>query len=165
MLRSLFPFRRLLATSFLLVFVNVFAGQCYCATLGSGLASPAGPGAKATPPPKPKPSHAGCPGHGPATAKKEPVKGQPGPGSKPKDSSGKSGCCKDNSAAILKSLTTPAGKQLLALSPALLPAGSDYYSRPAAGKWDRTHAVVQVLREHLPPKIPDIRIFIQSLTV
>ena len=161
MFRSLFPFRRLLATSFLLVFVNVFVGQCFCATLNPVLAVPA-PVAKVTP--APKPSHPGCHGHDKAT-KQEPVKAQHGHDTTSKSSSDKSDCCKDNSATILKSLATPGEKQLLSPAPALLPASNDFFFRPAAGQWDRTHAVVLVPGEHLPPKIPDIRIFIQSLTV
>ena len=161
MFRSLFPFRRLLATSFLLVFVNVFAGQCYCAGLRAATASPA-PGKPAATPAPMQPGHACCK----AAAGKG---GQPtNPPAKPQHQSKhseKGGCCKDNSAAILKSLTTPGEKLLLSPAPALLPASSDFFFQPAAGDWDRTHSVVLVLRKHLPPKIPDIRIFIQSLTV
>ncbi|GAB2796137.1 hypothetical protein HNQ93_004168 [Hymenobacter luteus] len=160
MFRSLFPFRRLLATSFLLVFVNVFVGQCYCATLTSTGTAPV-----AKPQVVEKPTHPGCHGHGQATAQTKPVKAQPEHGRHDSKPAGKEDCCKDNSAAILKSLTTPGEKQLLVTSPALLPASNDFFFRPAAGQWDRTNAVVLVLREHLPPKIPDIRIFIQSLTV
>lgn len=159
MFRSLFPFRRLLATSFLLVFVNVFVGQCWCATLNPGPA-PATQAIAAQ-----KPTHPGCHGHGKAVAQQQPVKAQHGhcqSGSKP---AGKDGCCKDNSAAILKSLAVPGEKHVLAPAPALLPAGNEFFFRPSAGAWDRTHSVVLVLREHLPPKIPDIRIFLQSLTV
>lgn len=160
MFRSLSPFRRLLATSFLLVFVNVFVGQCYCATLNPVQAAPV---AKVTPPQKP--SHPGCHGHGNATAKQQPTKTKQDHAQHNSKPVGKDDCCQDNSAAILKSLTTPAEKQLMTPAPALLPASSDFFFRPAAGQWDRTHSVVLVLREHLPPKIPDIRIFIQSLTV
>jgi hypothetical protein len=160
MFRSLFLFRRLLATSFLLVFVNVFVGQCWCATM---MAVSAAPVAKAVV--GKKPVHAGCHGHDKATAKQEPTKGKRAQGKHDSKPMGKEDCCKDNSGAILKSLTTPAEKQQLTLAPALLPAASDFYFRPAAGQWDRTHAVVLVPGEHLPPKIPDIRIFIQSLTV
>ncbi|WP_375436152.1 hypothetical protein [uncultured Hymenobacter sp.] len=160
MFRSLFPFRRLLATSFLLVFVNVFVGQCWCATINPALAAPA-PVAQAAA--LKKPTHAGC--HGMATVEQEPRKAQHAHGTPDSKSSGKHDCCKDNSAAILKSLATPGEKHLLTSAPALLPASNDFFFRPAAGQWDRTHAVVLVLREHLPPKIPDIRIFIQSLTV
>ncbi|GAB3241423.1 hypothetical protein GCM10027346_36880 [Hymenobacter seoulensis] len=162
MFRTLLPFRRLLATSLLLVFVNVFVGQCWCATLNPVLAAPVAV-AKATP--AAKPSHPGCHGHAKAPTKQKPAKAQHGPDSKSKDPSKKSDCCKDNSAAILKSLTTPAEKQLLTAAPALLPASNDFFFRPVAGQWDRTHSVVLVPGEHLPPKIPDIRIFIQSLTV
>lgn len=155
MFRSLFPFRCLLATSFLLVFVNVFLGQCWCSTVNSAQAA-AMPAAKAA-----APTHPGCHGHGQATQPKKPTQHSHESGKH----SGGSGCCKDNSAAILKSLATPAEKHLLGPASALLPPATDFYFRPATGPWDRTQAVVLVLRKHLPPKIPDIRIFIQSLTV
>ena len=159
MFRHLFPFRRLLATSFLLVFVNVLAGQCWCATTNPASAAPALV-AKVTAPEKP--AHPGCPGHGKA-ANPTPTQGKhPHQPVKPFD---KHGCCKDNSASVLSSLTTPGEKHLLAPAPALPPANNDFFFRPAAGQWNRTQAVILVLRERLPPKIPDIRIFIQSLTV
>ncbi len=160
MFRSLFPFRRLLATSFLLVFVNVFVGQCWCATMNPVLTAPVAKASVGK-----KPDHPGCHGHNKTTAKQDPAKGKGAHGKHDSKPTGKHDCCKDNSATILKSLTPPAEKQLLTLAPALLPAASDFYFRPAAGQWDRTHAVVLVPGEHLPPKIPDIRIFIQSLTV
>ena len=160
MFRSLFLFRRLLATSFLLVFVNVFVGQCWCATLEPGPDGASdqalGGSRKAHSPrlPGPREDNSAAKAGKHAAAKHDSK-----PAGKQQD------CCKDNSAAILKSLATPGEKQLLASAPALLPASTDFFFRPAAGQWDRTHAVVLVLREHLPPKIPDIRIFIQSLTV
>ena len=53
-----------------------------------------------------------------------------------------------------------------AAAEALLPAALDVqFSALAAGHWDRTAAVRLVLPQHLPPKIPDIRIFLRSLTV
>ncbi|WBO86788.1 hypothetical protein [Hymenobacter yonginensis] len=158
MFRSLFPFRRLLATSFLLVFVNVFVGQCYCASLKAAPVA-----SNVTAPAAARSTHPGCHGHATATARQKPAKACHGQaGSHP---AGKHDCCKDKSATLLKSLAAPAEKQLLTPAPAVLPAGNDFFFRPAAGRWDRAHAVVLVLREHLPPKIPDIRIFIQSLTV
>ncbi|TGE14534.1 hypothetical protein [Hymenobacter elongatus] len=157
MFRSLFLFRRLLATTFLVVFVNVFVGQCYCAT-----ASPArSTGAAAAPQPTPaKPTHPGCHGHTAATAKPQKSKT-----TQPHKSAGKHDCCKDKSASLLSSLTIPVEKSVLVLAPALLPAATSFTFQPAAAAWDRTGAVVLVARQHLPPKIPDIRIFIQSLTV
>ncbi|TGE25235.1 hypothetical protein E5K00_08605 [Hymenobacter aquaticus] len=161
MFRSLFPFRRLLATSFLLVFVNVFVGQCYCATLnpttrGGMMSMPKGSHCAETPPVRP--SHPGCHGHG-KTAKKDVA------GHSHKKSSRSHDCCKDKSASLLSSLTTPSQKQLLSPAPVLLPEAQDFQFRPCAGSWNRTLAVQLVSRRHLPPKIPDIRIFIQSLTV
>ena len=108
------------------------------------------------------PGHACCKA---AAGKGKQLTNQPAKPQHQSKHSEKGGCCKDKSASLLKSLITPAEKQLLAPAPALLPASSDFFFRPAAGEWNRTHSVVLVLREHLPPKIPDIRIFIQSLTV
>jgi hypothetical protein len=154
MFRSLFPLRRLLATSCLLVFVNVFLGQCWCATV-----NPAAPVAAAAP----KPAHPGCHGH--AKARPQSAQTKQGAAHCSSQPTSKQDCCKDKSAAILKALTTPGEKQLLTPAPALLPVSHDFFFRPSAGAWDRTRAVVLVPRKHLPPKIPDIRIFIQSLTV
>jgi hypothetical protein len=157
MFRSLFPFRRLLATSFLLVFVNVFVGQCWCATLNP---VPAAPRPVATAHHKAeKPAHPGCHGHGAMAEHHAKQKGHA-----PK-SSGNHDCCKDKSASLLSSLTTPAQKHLLIPAPAVLPTAIEFHFRPLAGKWDRTATVVLVSPRQLKPKIPDIRIFIQSLTV
>ena len=141
MSRRLFRFRRLLATSFLLVFVNVFVGQCWCAVLNPALA--AGPVAAAGS------AHPGCKGHG----------------AKPGRATGAHDCCKDKSATVLAGLARPTSHQWQLVTPALLPAAADAYFRPAAGQWRRAATVRLVPRWHWPPKIPDIRIFIQSLTV
>ncbi|QIX60595.1 hypothetical protein HER32_05095 [Hymenobacter sp. BT18] len=160
MFRSLFPVRRLLATSFLLVFVNVFVGQCWCATITPAAAAPVAQASALQ-----KPTHPGCHGHGKAQAQQKPVQAKQAPGHCGSKPASKENCCKNKSAAILKALTTPGEKQLFSPAPALLPASTGVFCRPSAGAWDRTHSVVLVLRRHLPPKIPDIRIFIQSLTV
>ena len=158
MFRSLFPFRRLLATSFLLVFVNVFVGQCWCATVNP-----------VAPPPAmaamghhevQKPAHSCC--HGPGAVAEHHGKQQQGHPAKPARNHD---CCKDKSASLLSSLTTPTQKQFLIPAPAVLPAAIAFHFRPLAGQWNRTAAVVLVPRRQLKPKIPDIRIFIQSLTV
>ena len=158
MFRSLFPFRRLLATSFLLVFVNVFVGQCWCATVNPVMATPHAAGLahrKAAE----KPAHPGCHGHGDQAE-------HPG---KHKRHSSKSttshDCCKDKSASLISPLTSPVQKQLIMPAPAVLPAAMTFHFRPQAGQWDRTQAVTLVPPRHLKPKIPDIRIFVQSLTV
>ncbi len=157
MFRSLFPFRRLLATSFLLVFVNVFVGQCWCATVNPMPA--ALPMAAMTHHEVEKPAHPGCHGHGAVSKHQEKHDGHPAKSSTNHD------CCKDKSASLLSSLTAPVEKHLLTAAPALLPAATAFYFQPLAGKWHRTAAVALVPPRHLPPKIPDIRIFIQSLTV
>ena len=155
MFRSLFPFRRLLATTFLVVFVNVFVGQCWCATAkpthGAGRALRGDETTK-------KLSHSCCSGKK-GVAKEHST--QTGHSHK----SGSHDCCKDKSASLLSSLDKPAQKHLFIPAPALLPAAAEFHFRLLADKWDRTGAVALVPPRHLKPKIPDIRIFIQSLTV
>jgi hypothetical protein len=155
MFRSLFPFRRLLATSFLFVFVNVFVGQCWCATVNPAQSAP--PMAAVAHLEAQKPAHPGCHGHG-AVVEHQPKQKQGHP-SKPTRSHD---CCKDKSAS---SLTTPAQKYLFVSAPALLPTAVEFHFRPQAGLWDRTATVALVPPGHLKPKILDTRIFIQSLTV
>lgn len=157
MFRSLFSFRRLLATSFLLVFVNVFVGQCWCATVNPTLLAP--PMAAMGHHEAEKPAHPGCHGH--SAVAEQHVKHDGHPTKSPRSHD----CCKDKSASLLSSLTTPAQKHLLVPAPAVLPAAIEFHFRPLAGKWDRTATVALVPPRHLKPKIPDIRIFIQSLTV
>ncbi|UOQ50733.1 hypothetical protein [Hymenobacter cellulosivorans] len=157
MFRSLFPLRRLLATTFLVVFVNVFVGQCWCATLTAPAARAAQPAPCHTAPvPVAKPS---CHGHAKASG---PQKAHKAPAHAP---AGKHDCCKDKSASLLSALTKPNDKGFAMPTPALLPAVQDFHFRPAAGQWDVAGNVVLVPGHYLPPKIPDIRIFIQSLTV
>ena len=162
MFRHLFLFRRLLATSFLLVFVNVFVGQCWCATVNPTQRSLTGKAAHCDADAPTKPTHPGCHGHEVAQA----GKGHHQAGHPTKKPTRSHDCCKDKSASLLSSLTTSAEKQLFVPAPALLLAAADFHF-PAltAGQWDRTAAVRLVPPQHLPPKIPDIRIFIQSLTV
>lgn len=158
MFRTLFPFRRLLATSFLLVFVNVFVGQCWCATVNPVAVAPHAAGLthhKATE----KPAHPGCHGHGDPAEHPGKQKGH-----SPKSTT-RHDCCKDKSASLLSSLNSPGQKQLLLPAPAVLPTAITFHFRPQAGPWDRTQAVTLVPPRHLKPKIPDIRIFVQSLTV
>lgn len=158
MLRNLFLFRRLLATSFLLVFVNVFVGQCWCATVNPAAAAPRAMDL-AHHKTVEKPAHPGCHGHG---APAEHSSKHRGHSSK---STSRHDCCKDKSASLLSSLTAPVQKQLLVLAPAVLPAAIAFHFRPRASQWARNQSVTLVPARHLKPKIPDIRIFIQSLTV
>ncbi|MGY3089381.1 hypothetical protein ACVWYF_002429 [Hymenobacter sp. UYAg731] len=153
MFRNLFPFRRLLATSFLLVFVNVFVGQCWCATVNPAPAAPSM--AARCHHEVEKPAHPGCHGHGA-------VVGHDG---HPAKSTRNHDCCKDKSAALLSSLTAPAQKHLFIAAPAVLPMAIAFHFRPLTSQWDRMATVVLVPPRHLKPKIPDIRIFIRSLTV
>ena len=148
MYRHLFRFRRLLATSFLLVFVNVFVGQCWCAVLNPVPAAGSTVAAR--------PAHPGCKGHGGARKAHRNGHGR---------TTGAHDCCKDKSATVLAALARPTSQQWQLVAPALLPAAADAYFRPAAGQWRRAATARPVPRWHWPPKIPDIRVFIQSLTV
>ena len=158
MFRNLFLFRRLLATTFLVVFVNVFVGQCWCAAMTPVASGKALMANCHTKPAKVKPS--GCKMHG--LAKGAAAKGKT---TTPHKSSGKHDCCKEKSASLLSSLITPAEKHVAVPAPALLPTTVEFHFRPMAGLWDRTASVRLVPPRLFKPKIPDIRIFIQSLTV
>ena len=159
MFHRLFLFRRLLATTFLVVFVNVFVGQCWCATVNPALRNPAAGPAHCNKTAPAKAAHACCQARAkmgkPGAINRQPVK----------KTSGKHDCCKGKSASLLASLTTPAEKHLLGPAPAVLPTAIEFHFRPLAGQWNRTLAVALVPPRQLKPKIPDIRIFIQSLTV
>lgn len=159
--------RRLTAMTFLVIFLNVTVGQCLCAvarpqplTTGTGTAAP---------------SHPGCAGH----AEAKPVahahhEAHEHVGHKPhlhdssKRSTGKTNhdCCKDKSASVLAGLSAPSVSKLVPGVPMWLspPPVLDFsFARFTA--WNRAQAVLLVPPQHLPPKIPDIRIYIQSLTV
>lgn len=158
--------RRTMAASLLVVFLNVFFGQVVCA-----LAMPATPAVghqhkhpSGTPAHKHehKAPHSHGKEHG-ATAKHQHHDGET-PGSHKHGSKG--ACCQDDAAAVWASLAHPpkAGIEKMTFMPAALPPA------PLAlvvrfQQWDRTRPVLLVARRQLKPKIPDIRIFIQSLTV
>jgi hypothetical protein len=156
MFRTLFPFHRLLATSFLLVFVNVLVGKCWCAT--NNLPQPAASMA-AMCHHKAPPAHLGCHEHV-STVAQHPKQ----PGHLPK-STRCPDCSKNKAASLLSSLTAAIQKNVVTPVPAILPVVMELFFRPQAGKWDRTGVVALVPPRHLKPKIPDIRIFIQSLIV
>ena len=158
--------RRTMAASLLVVFLNVFFGQVVCALAmpvtpagGHQHKHPAGTSEH-------KHEHQAPHSHGKehgATAKHEHHEGET-PGSHKHGSKG--ACCQDDAAAVWASLAHPpkAGIEKMAFMPVALPPA------PLAlvvrfQQWDRTRPVLLVARRQLKPKIPDIRIFIQSLTV
>ena len=160
--------RRAMAASLLVVFLNVFFGQVVCALAMPSTAAhgqhhehPAG-----TPPHhhEHKASHSHGAEHG-ATAKHQHHESE-APGSAPHKHGGKGACCQDDAAAVWASLTHPPKAGIEKLVPLV-------YALPVtplamvvrAQQWDRTRPVQLVARRQLKPKIPDIRIFIQSLTV
>ncbi len=158
--------RRTMAASLLVVFLNVFFGQVVCA-----LAMPSAPAVAhqhkhpaGTPAHKHehKAPHSHGKEHG-ATAKHQHHESEmPGP----HKHSSKGACCQDDAAAVWAALAHPpkAGIEKMAFMPvALPPAPLGLVAR--FQQWDRTRPVLLVARRQLKPKIPDIRIFIQSLTV
>ena len=158
--------RRTMAASLLVVFLNVFFGQVVCALAMPATAThehhrkhPAGT-------PAHKHEHQAPHSHGKehgATAKHEHHESET-PGSHKHGANG--ACCQDDAAAVWASLAHPpkAGIEKMTFMPVALPPA------PLAlvvrfQQWDRTRPVLLVARRQLKPKIPDIRIFIQSLTV
>lgn len=154
--------RRLTAMTFLVVFLNVTVGQCLCAV--------AGPRPVAVAPASP--AHPGCKGHAapkPAAPANHGRHGQAGHqdhhDDRHKEPKGHD-CCKDKSASVLAGLSAPSIHKLAPDTPQWLstpPVLSYSFARFTA--WDRARPVLLVPPQHLPPKIPDIRIYIQSLTV
>lgn len=160
--------RRTMAASLLVVFLNVFFGQVVCAlampttpAVGQQHKHPAGT-------PAHKHEHQAPHSHGKehgATAKHEHQHDdKQTPGSHKHGAKG--ACCEDDAAAVWASLAHPpkAGIEEMTFMPVALPPA------PLAlvvrfQQWDRTRPVLLVARRQLKPKIPDIRIFIQSLTV
>lgn len=75
-------------------------------------------------------------------------------------------CCRDKTSAFFASLTHPPKLSLDKAMPiylALPPANGMELSHFQT--WDRTRSVVLVPPARLKPKIPDIRVFIRSLTI
>ena len=158
--------RRVTAASLLVVFLNVFFGQVVCA-----LAMPAPAAseqhhehAAGTRPHQHEHQapHSHGKGHG-ATAKHE---HQDSKGPAPHQHGRKGACCQDDAAAVWASLTHPpkAGIEKMAFMPVALPP-APLALATRFQQWDRSRPVLLVARRQLKPKIPDIRIFIQSLTV
>lgn len=140
MLHSFYHFRRLLATTCLVVFANVLVGQCWCAS-----ARPA------------RAAHSGCrrAAAGPAGCCRPAPSGH----------HTHSGCCRDQKASLLTRLGQPAGPATLLPGPALLPVALALPPQPWADRRNHRRAVRRGPAQQLPPKIPDIRICLRSLTV
>lgn len=169
MFRHLFRLRRWLATTLLVVFVHVLAGQCYCAARRApASAGPAGPGRTAAKPAPMLPGHACCraaaarKAQAAATSQTAAHAGHHKPG-KP---DANDDCCRRKAAPLLAALDKAGTPPLVGPALALLPAPLTLrFPARAARKWDRTAPVRLLSPQHLPPKIPDLRIFLRSLTV
>jgi hypothetical protein len=144
--------KRITATMLMVVFLHMLVSQCLCAALGVALNAGKAVAAK----PAPRTLHACCQKF---SKLKKQLANKPAPARSNHD------CCKNRSVAILKAMSTPPAKLLLE-APAVLDVPPTYDFTPARFvAWDMAAAVVLVPRQHLPPKIPDIRVFLRSLTV
>lgn len=152
--------RRVTALTLLVMFLNVFVGQAYCASMDMApIAHSHVPGTLAH-----EHRTAATHSHAPGTAQHKHPKNSAAHAHKAAKRA--ADCCSDDAASVMAALAHPAKFSLekpagtwLALLPAtsvLLPRFTNY---------DRTQAVVLVRPEYLKPKIPDIRIFIGSLTI
>ena len=80
----------------------------------------------------------------------------------------KAECCAHEKAAKWANVPDGPLTKLLADGPpalALPPGALDWQPVRLAGTWNRAQPVRLVPPRHLPPKIPDIRVFLHSLTV
>jgi len=146
--------KRTTASLLLVVFLHLLAKQCLCLAMGVPMDT-AAPAAKAVAAKSSAPDpHACCKKLGKAKHGRSSTSGE-----EPKDD-----CCKHKAVALLKVMDAPAGKQLDASAVlALPPVHSFAFARFVA--WDASAPVALVPRQHLPPKIPDLRVFLRSLTV
>ena len=158
--------RRTMAASLLVVFLNVFFGQVVCALAMPATAMhehqhehPAGTPAHKHEHPVP---HSHGEGHGDVAKHQHHDSETPGP----HKHGPKGACCQDDAAAVWASLAHPpkAGVEKMTFMPVALPMAL-LTLVVRFQQWDRTRSVLLVARRQLKPKIPDIRIFIQSLTV
>lgn len=153
--------RRVTAATLLVVFLNVFFGQAVCA-----LAMPAAPhehqaggrGAHHHESEAPEAHH----DHATGGAKHHT---HDTPASHSHKSGSKGSCCQDDAAAVWASLTHPPKVGIDKMVPLVFTMPAPFALVARAHHWNRTRPVLLVARRQLKPKIPDIRIFIQSLTV
>ena len=173
MLTFTFRQRRTTAVTFLVIFLNVLFGQVVCAARANqphrhsvpaaAHHHPHGTAAHSHPV---KPHR-----HDPATASASPAAHQHDAGHAHPHKAAKSAaeCCQDDAAAIWAALHTPPkvtfAKAEAPLVLDLPPAPFNWQPGRFRGNWAVWQAVRLVLPQHLPPKIPDLRVFLHSLTV
>lgn len=134
--------RRLTAATFLVAYLGLFAGQAFCTGTGD-LFAESGRAACCL--------GSSCTGMGKMAARNK--------GAKSPD------CNKRGIARLLATQDAPQAHSLLLAAPALLPDMALLLPAPRFTRWSRTQKVALVPTRQLPPKIPDIRIFLHSLTV
>lgn len=135
--------RRLTAATFLVAFLSMFAGRCFCGPIGSEVKAP-----KMTCCAKMAGKH--CQGvaqakHAPDTDKSD---------------------CQTPVKAFFAALAGPPTHDVSVDAPlwlALPPTFDFTFARYV--RWEQARPVALVPRRHLKPKIPDIRVFTHSLTI
>jgi hypothetical protein len=163
------PVRRRVAASLLGAFLSVFVVQFLCMCFGVQARSlpPIGIVTKATE----AHSHtANAPAHAHASAHQHEHKATAHQHSHDSAASQEQeesdDCCRDKTSAFFASLTHPPKHSLDKAMPLYLalPRVSSFVVAHFQA-WDRTQPVLLVPPAHLKPKIPDIRVFIGSLTI
>ncbi|WP_426059165.1 hypothetical protein [Hymenobacter sp. B1770] len=137
--------RRLTAVTFLVTYLSVFAGQAFCT-------SSADPWAKDG-------VAACCVGKPCASAGKSAVETRNTKAPKGLD------CNKRGIARLLAEQASPQGHFMGIHAPAVLPEPAFTLVIPRFTNWPLTQKVALEPTRYLKPKIPDIRIYIRSLTV
>lgn len=134
--------QRLTAVTFLVTYLGLFVGQAFCTGTGDPFAE-SGRAACCM--------GTSCVGMGKMAAK--------GKDAKSPD------CNKRGIARVLAAQDAPQSHSFLIAAPALLPGMAVLLPAPRFMRWSRVQKVALVPTRYLPPKIPDIRIFLHSLTV
>lgn len=163
-------YRRTTAATFVALFLHVLVGQIACAQMHLTAEARPHQHAPGTPPHE----HGAAGGHAHqhpsahahqhdhAAAGKHTHAHAAAPAEKHSDPK----CCQDDAKSLWAALGTPPKVSLEKFAPMVLdlPPAHDVVV-PRFVAWDLTQAVTLVPPTHLKPKIPDIRIFIGSLTI
>jgi hypothetical protein len=154
--------RRTTAITFLVIFLNVLVGQVACAMRGPQTAPVAH-------------QHGGHHQHAPGSAPHQhPAPHEHGTAAGATTHAAKhehksaTSCCQDDAAAIWAALHSPPKVTFDKADAPLLdlpPAGLAWPTARFCGSWAVLAPVRLVPPRHLPPKIPDLRVFLRSLTV
>lgn len=162
MLQLIRRYRRTTAATFVALFLHVLVGQIACAQMHRAVEAPPHQHAPGTPPHE----HSRNGGHTHQHEHASAGKHTHAQGSASPEKHSDPECCQDDAQSLWAALGTLPKLSLEKLGPLVLalPPVLDV-AIPRFAAWDITQAVTLVPPTHLKPKIPDIRIFIGSLTI